>query len=92
MIYSNGYIHCSLLDQLLDINQVLLRHLFNVLHYVSLHMDENNMNSYNLSICVAPSMLWSLANAGPVTQVCDNPPSVARHKSFAFLTATYLIK
>ncbi|XP_030850773.1 uncharacterized protein LOC582570 isoform X2 [Strongylocentrotus purpuratus] len=58
----------SLLDQLLDINQVLLRHLFNVLHYVSLHMDENNMNSYNLSICVAPSMLWSLANAGPVTQ------------------------
>ncbi|XP_041462290.1 rho GTPase-activating protein 20-like isoform X2 [Lytechinus variegatus] len=58
----------SLLDQLLDINQVLLRHLFNVLYYVSLHMDENNMNSYNLSICVAPSMLWPPANAGPATQ------------------------
>lgn len=58
----------GLLDQLLDINMVLMRYLFNVLHYVSLHMEENNMTSYNLAICVAPSLLWPPANASPITQ------------------------
>ncbi|XP_071503880.1 uncharacterized protein [Diadema antillarum] len=71
----------SLMEQLLDINMVLLRHIFCVLHYVSLHSDENNMTSYNLAVCVAPSMLWPPANAGPSIQAMATKkiPSVVEY-------------
>uniref|UniRef100_A0A3B5QIB8 Rho-GAP domain-containing protein n=1 Tax=Xiphophorus maculatus TaxID=8083 RepID=A0A3B5QIB8_XIPMA len=50
-------------EQVLDIklakeNALLLRHLLAVLHAVQVKAQENQMTSFNLSVCIAPSLLW----------------------------------
>ncbi|XP_016834796.1 rho GTPase-activating protein 20 isoform X1 [Cricetulus griseus] len=47
----------SLLEQLPTPNVVLLRQLFQVLHSIERHSSTNYMTSYNLSVCIAPSVL-----------------------------------
>ncbi|XP_027866098.1 rho GTPase-activating protein 20-like isoform X1 [Xiphophorus couchianus] len=39
-------------------NALLLRHLLAVLHAVQVKAQENQMTSFNLSVCIAPSLLW----------------------------------
>ncbi|XP_060923332.1 rho GTPase-activating protein 20-like [Limanda limanda] len=39
-------------------NALLLRHLLAVLHGIEGNAHENQMTSFNLSVCIAPSMLW----------------------------------
>lgn len=39
-------------------NAQLLRHLLVVLHAVQANAEENQMTSFNLSVCIAPSLLW----------------------------------
>uniref|UniRef100_A0A3B4AQE5 Rho-GAP domain-containing protein n=1 Tax=Periophthalmus magnuspinnatus TaxID=409849 RepID=A0A3B4AQE5_9GOBI len=39
-------------------NTMLLRHLLAVLHVIQSNASENQMTSLNLSICIAPSLLW----------------------------------
>ncbi len=60
----------SLLDKLPPTNLMLLHHVFCMLHYIDLHNDENNMNARNLSICMAPSMIWPPLSSGAMAQVC----------------------
>ncbi|XP_045711544.1 rho GTPase-activating protein 20-like [Phyllostomus hastatus] len=47
-----------LLDQLPRANIALLRYLFGVLHNIEQHSSFNQMNAFNLAVCIAPSMLW----------------------------------
>ncbi|CAN9498153.1 unnamed protein product [Ophioblennius macclurei] len=39
-------------------NALLLRYLLAVLHSIQANAHENQMTSFNLSVCIAPSMLW----------------------------------
>lgn len=39
-------------------NALLLRYLLAVLHGIQGNARENQMTSFNLSVCIAPSMLW----------------------------------
>ncbi|KAF7664160.1 hypothetical protein LDENG_00187190, partial [Lucifuga dentata] len=39
-------------------NTLLLRYLLAVLHGINGNVPENQMTSFNLSVCIAPSMLW----------------------------------
>ncbi|XP_054852028.1 rho GTPase-activating protein 20-like isoform X2 [Eublepharis macularius] len=48
----------SLVSQLPEANFVLLRHLFGVLHHIEQNSVENQMNAFNLALCIAPNMLW----------------------------------
>uniref|UniRef100_A0A452EFU4 Rho-GAP domain-containing protein n=1 Tax=Capra hircus TaxID=9925 RepID=A0A452EFU4_CAPHI len=52
-----------LVDQLPRANVVLLRYLFGVLHNIEQHSSCNQMTPYNLSVCLAPSILC-LLNSG----------------------------
>ncbi|MEQ2183624.1 hypothetical protein GOODEAATRI_000023 [Goodea atripinnis] len=40
-------------------NALLLRYLLAMLHAVQANAQENQMTSFNLSVCIAPSLLWS---------------------------------
>ncbi|XP_049487064.1 rho GTPase-activating protein 20-like [Panthera uncia] len=48
-----------LLDQLPRVNVVLLKYLFGMLHNIEQHSSSNQMTAYNLSVCIAPSILCS---------------------------------
>ncbi|XP_076579747.1 rho GTPase-activating protein 20-like isoform X2 [Chaetodon auriga] len=39
-------------------NALLLRYLLAMLHGIQVNAKENQMTSFNLSVCIAPSMLW----------------------------------
>ncbi|KAI1902732.1 hypothetical protein AGOR_G00019040 [Albula goreensis] len=54
-----------LLDDLPDANVTLLRHLFGLLHHIQNNSEENQMNAFNLALCIAPNMLWLPVPAGP---------------------------
>ncbi|XP_023404283.2 rho GTPase-activating protein 20-like [Loxodonta africana] len=54
-----------LLDQLPKANVVLLRYLFGALHNIEQHSASNQMTAYNLSVCIAPSILWSSTSCSP---------------------------
>ncbi|XP_060126616.1 rho GTPase-activating protein 20 isoform X2 [Zootoca vivipara] len=55
----------SLVNQLPEANLILLRHLFGVLHHIEQNSTENQMNAYNLALCIAPNMLWLPSPTGP---------------------------
>lgn len=40
-------------------NALLLRYLLAMLHGIQGNAQENQMTSFNLSVCIAPSMLWA---------------------------------
>ncbi|TNN03599.1 hypothetical protein fugu_000628 [Takifugu bimaculatus] len=46
-------------------NLLLLRHVIAVLHCIQGNAQDNQMNAFNLSVCIAPSMLWSQAPSTP---------------------------
>ncbi|KAG9338908.1 hypothetical protein JZ751_024298 [Albula glossodonta] len=54
-----------LLDDLPDANVTLLRHLFGLLHHIQNNSEENQMNAFNLALCISPNMLWLPVPAGP---------------------------
>uniref|UniRef100_G1MQ47 Rho-GAP domain-containing protein n=1 Tax=Meleagris gallopavo TaxID=9103 RepID=G1MQ47_MELGA len=55
----------SLVNQLPEANLVLLRHLFGVLHHIEQNSVVNQMNAFNLALCIAPNMLWLPSPTGP---------------------------
>ncbi|XP_041662966.1 rho GTPase-activating protein 20 isoform X2 [Cheilinus undulatus] len=46
-------------------NLLLLRHVIAVLHCIQGNAQDNQMNAFNLSVCIAPSMLWAPAPTTP---------------------------
>ncbi|XP_074550283.1 rho GTPase-activating protein 20-like isoform X2 [Halichoeres trimaculatus] len=46
-------------------NLLLLRHVIAVLHCIQCNAHDNQMNAFNLSVCIAPSMLWAPAPSTP---------------------------
>ncbi|XP_075993914.1 rho GTPase-activating protein 20-like [Genypterus blacodes] len=46
-------------------NLLLLCHVVAVLHCIQGNAHENQMNAFNLSVCIAPSMLWAPAPGTP---------------------------
>ncbi|XP_059199168.1 rho GTPase-activating protein 20-like [Centropristis striata] len=46
-------------------NLLLLRHVIAVLHCIQGNAHDNQMNAFNLSVCIAPSMLWAPAPTTP---------------------------
>ncbi|RMC08176.1 hypothetical protein DUI87_15210 [Hirundo rustica rustica] len=55
----------SLVKQLPEANLILLRHLFGVLHHIEQNSGVNQMNAFNLALCIAPNMLWLPSPTGP---------------------------
>ncbi|KAM6934960.1 rho GTPase-activating protein 20-like [Xenentodon cancila] len=55
----------SLLQLLPSENLLLLRHVIAVLHCIQANAHDNQMNAFNLSVCIAPSMLWPPAPSTP---------------------------
>ncbi|XP_048387986.1 rho GTPase-activating protein 20-like [Stegostoma tigrinum] len=54
-----------LLEQLPKLNALLLRHVFGVLHSIEQQAEENQMNAFNLAVCIAPSILWPPSPCSP---------------------------
>ncbi|XP_064422559.1 rho GTPase-activating protein 20 isoform X2 [Latimeria chalumnae] len=48
-----------------EANVVLLHHLFGVLYHIEKKCHENQMNAFNLGLCIAPNMLWLPSPTGP---------------------------
>ncbi|XP_042180917.1 rho GTPase-activating protein 20 [Oncorhynchus tshawytscha] len=46
-------------------NSLLLRHVVAVLHGIQENAHDNQMNAFNLSVCIAPSMLWAPGPSSP---------------------------
>ncbi|XP_062433375.1 LOW QUALITY PROTEIN: rho GTPase-activating protein 20 [Rhea pennata] len=57
-----------LIEQLPRANVVLLRYIFGVLHSIEMRSEENQMNAFNLAICIAPSLLWPPVSSSPDTE------------------------
>ncbi|XP_042316097.1 rho GTPase-activating protein 20 isoform X2 [Sceloporus undulatus] len=57
-----------LMEQLPSANVMLLRYLFGVLHSIEKQSEDNQMTAFNLSVCIAPSLLWPPAPASPGTE------------------------
>lgn len=49
---------CRMICRLPKENTLLLRYLLAMLHGIQGNAQENQMTSFNLSVCIAPSMLW----------------------------------
>uniref|UniRef100_A0A8C3Q8T2 Rho GTPase-activating protein 20 n=1 Tax=Geospiza parvula TaxID=87175 RepID=A0A8C3Q8T2_GEOPR len=54
-----------LLEHLPRANVVLLRYIFGVLHGIEVRSEENQMNAFNLAVCIAPSLLWPPVSSTP---------------------------
>ncbi|NXW45371.1 RHG20 protein, partial [Nyctiprogne leucopyga] len=54
-----------LIEQLPRANVVLLRYIFGVLHGIEMRSEENQMNAFNLAVCIAPSLLWPPISSTP---------------------------
>ncbi|XP_056321165.1 rho GTPase-activating protein 20 [Danio aesculapii] len=55
-------------------NLLLLRHIIAMLHHIQLNVEMNQMNSFNLAVCIAPSFLWSTklqTQENHARMVCD---------------------
>ncbi|MBN3283004.1 RHG20 protein, partial [Polyodon spathula] len=57
-----------LMEQLPKANVLLLRYLFAILHCIEQQSEENQMNAFNLAVCIAPSMLWPPSTSSPETE------------------------
>ncbi|XP_053397024.1 uncharacterized protein LOC123551571 isoform X3 [Mercenaria mercenaria] len=63
------------LSKLPDPHYDLLRHLMCVLYHIDKKSDENKMTAYNLSVCIAPSLLWPKGNNDPLA----TPPALLQY-------------
>uniref|UniRef100_A0A3B4WA41 Rho-GAP domain-containing protein n=1 Tax=Seriola lalandi dorsalis TaxID=1841481 RepID=A0A3B4WA41_SERLL len=52
-------------ERTLRSNLLLLRHVIAILHCIQGNAHDNQMNAFNLSVCIAPSMLWAPAPSTP---------------------------
>ena len=56
---SSLHISFSLVERLPRNNLNLLRHIMCVLHHITTHAASNQMDAYNLSVCIGQSLLWA---------------------------------
>uniref|UniRef100_A0A8C0VPZ4 Rho GTPase-activating protein 20 n=1 Tax=Cyanistes caeruleus TaxID=156563 RepID=A0A8C0VPZ4_CYACU len=54
-----------LIEHLPRANVVLLRYIFGVLRGIEMRSEENQMNAFNLAVCIAPSLLWPPVSSTP---------------------------
>lgn len=54
-----------LIEHLPRANVFLLRYIFGVLHGIEMRSEENQMNAFNLAVCIAPSLLWPPVSSTP---------------------------
>lgn len=54
------------MNRLPEGHRELLKHLLCVLYHIDKNHKENMMTSYNLSVCIAPSILWAKQGDDPV--------------------------
>uniref|UniRef100_H0ZLY7 Rho GTPase-activating protein 20 n=1 Tax=Taeniopygia guttata TaxID=59729 RepID=H0ZLY7_TAEGU len=54
-----------LIEHLPRANVVVLRYIFGVLHGIEMRSEENQMNAFNLAVCIAPSLLWPPVSSTP---------------------------
>ncbi|NWT20085.1 RHG20 protein, partial [Vireo altiloquus] len=54
-----------LIEHLPRANAFLLRYIFGVLHVIEMRSEENQMNAFNLAVCIAPSLLWPPVSSTP---------------------------
>ncbi|XP_050975695.1 rho GTPase-activating protein 20 isoform X2 [Labeo rohita] len=55
-------------------NLLLLRHMIAMLHHIQLNAEHNQMTSFNLAVCIAPSCLWNhklQSHEKDAKKVCD---------------------
>ncbi|XP_059355872.1 rho GTPase-activating protein 20 isoform X2 [Carassius carassius] len=55
-------------------NLLLLRHMIAMLHHIQLNAEHNQMTSFNLAVCIAPSCLWNRklqSHEKDAKKVCD---------------------
>ncbi|KAA0715723.1 Rho GTPase-activating protein 20 [Triplophysa tibetana] len=55
-------------------NLILLTHVIAMLHHIQLNAEHNQMNSFNLAVCIAPSCLWNSSSQSQeedAKKVCD---------------------
>ncbi|XP_077977754.1 uncharacterized protein LOC144433321 [Glandiceps talaboti] len=64
----------TMFDKLPEINQSLLRQFFCILYHIDKNSEENNMNAYNLSVCVGQSLIF------PPTKRTNNNPAETSKK------------
>ncbi|CAL8370649.1 unnamed protein product [Arctogadus glacialis] len=63
-----GLVSSRLLKLLPGENLLLLRHVVAVLHCIQGNAHDNQMNAFNLSVCIAPSMLWAPRPNSPLDE------------------------
>uniref|UniRef100_A0A8C2I456 Rho GTPase activating protein 20 n=1 Tax=Cyprinus carpio TaxID=7962 RepID=A0A8C2I456_CYPCA len=57
-VWFSAHTH-RLLRLLPEENLLLLRHMLAMLHHIQLNAEHNQMTSFNLAVCIAPSCLWN---------------------------------
>ncbi|XP_055492977.1 rho GTPase-activating protein 20 [Leucoraja erinacea] len=70
-----------LLVQLPKLNVFLLHYVFGVLHKIEQQAEKNQMNAFNLAVCIAPSILWPSTPSSPETE-CKSTKKVALFVQF----------
>ncbi|XP_072510576.1 rho GTPase-activating protein 20-like isoform X2 [Notamacropus eugenii] len=55
----------SLMEQLPRTKTILLEHVFGMLHKIQQESKFDKMTSYNLAVCIAPSILWPSSSVSP---------------------------
>ena len=73
------YFCFSLVDRLPLCNQHLLRHLMCVLYHIASLSGTNNMDSYNLSVCIAQCLLWLPVSKSSLHRKPVQPTTVAKN-------------
>lgn len=56
--FDSAHIH-RLVQLLPKENVLLLRNIIAMLHHIQLNAEHNQMNSFNLAVCIAHSCLWN---------------------------------
>ncbi|XP_046886488.1 rho GTPase-activating protein 20-like [Hypomesus transpacificus] len=75
----------SLVGRLPKEHALLLRYVVAVLHGIQGNAHDNQMNAFNLSVCIAPSMLWAPGPSSPemegegAKKVCDLVRFIIEH-------------
>lgn len=68
-------LYFSTLSKLPEPHFELLRYFMCVLYHIDQKSDENKMTAYNLSVCIAPSLLWPKGNNDPLA----SPPALLQY-------------
>lgn len=65
LLQEDVFLSFRLLDQLPRANVILLRYLFGVLYNIEKNSSTNQMNAFNLAVCVTPSLIWPPTSSSP---------------------------